>query len=440
MTLNKVLTAYSKVEIGLPYHRYSMYMTGAALFSGACAVFSLKSSQDSTYWLLGGALIVIFCIWHPQHYSMMSHRNPILKYDTHDIYMNNIRAKPFISLFYLSYILIIPTVCLCYLGFGRMNAAGSQIKAKSLGDTSVTISQLVWFASEFKPNVDFFTSTDGFVAYNLSKSMVHTLTAYATEPHDSLYFGLDNPIVESVYGLQDTNYSNSFVSEVPLFGDIEFPLFQDVLSQWTVAPIFQSAHKCLQSPAPVHITCMLSNKVIGWAVATDVGSFCKSIKSPSCSIYGQYSQSLSVYYPEPFNISTPPTTGFTGYLARSPPDYVIEAVKRRFVADGWPFEVDPQLYPDGMPKVWFLVAPEAKMEQSFALGQFERFRIAAIVFLIISFLSIIIPFVLDVVTDRLVVKMIESYRRSIKEQEQEEARRDVRRKHFDIVTQRLDIN
>jgi hypothetical protein len=93
-----------------------------------------------------------------------------------------------------------------------------------------------------------------------------------------------------------------------------------------------------------------------------------------------------------------------------------------------------------MPKVWFLVAPEAKMEQSFALGQFERFRIAAIVFLIISFLSIIIPFVLDVVTDRLVVKMIESHRRSIKEQEQEEARRDVRRKHFEIVTQRLDIN
>jgi hypothetical protein len=68
------------------------------------------------------------------------------------------------------------------------------------------------------------------------------------------------------------------------------------------------------------------------------------------------------------------------------------------------------------------------------------FLFDSIVFLIISFLSINIPFVLDVVTDRLVVKMIEAQRQSIKEQEQEEARREERRKHFDIVTQRLDIN
>ena len=254
---------------------------------------------------------------------------------------------------------------------------------------------------------DYFEVSDGFIAFNLSKSVVHTVNPYPVQPEDSLYFGLSNPLTDQVYGSTNVNYSNLYVSEVPLFSSSNASLFQDIISQWTVAPIFASKSDCLLSPPPVHITCLLANEILGWAVASDTSSFCRIIKSSACSMSGVADQKLSVYYPLQFDESTPPTLGFSGMYSQPPPDFFVEAIIRRYVADGWPLD----FYPTLPVSIW--VRPIAKVAEVMEQARWEYFcfKIVSIVLAGIVVLLVATAFGLDLYTDLLVMRLVHRQRK-----------------------------
>jgi hypothetical protein len=323
-----------------------------------------------------------------------------------------------------------------WFGFGRLYAVGVAIPRPNGKSGPLTISELVSVAPSYNPNHDYFTTVDGFVAFNLSKSIVRTVNANALQPTDSLYFGSENPVVDAIFGSSNSTYLDPYISEVNLFNIPQTQkLFPDVISQWTVAPIFAQANPCLFSPPPTHITCILSNPVLGWAVATDSSSFCRLIGSSSCTLGDVLNQSLSIYYPTPLNFSTPITVGATGILASAPPDDITEAFRARYIADGWPFDVDTQDYPKGMPMVFLQINPDVPTEMDSLLYQSKIFSYIGIAVIGFTLSLVLIALYYDIKTDRIVLSLV-AHQRTLLEEERELARkRDERKKRIAEIVQ-----
>lgn len=344
------------------------------------------------------------------------------------------RAKPFMTLFFLSYILCIPASLSCYLGFGRASSLGAPIGPIGSQSGGLSITDVIAQSGSLRPGKDYMNTIDGFIAFNLSKSVVHTLTPYDLGPSDSLYYGNTNPVLEEIFGESNSSYSDLYVSEVSLFDSSSKSEHEDVQSRWTVAPIFATSSECIQEYAPVHITCMLSNKILAWAVATDAGSLCRLVQSASCNSEGRHDTRLSIYYPERFDEKTPSTIGVSGMVSASPPDFIVEAIKRRFVADGWPIEADSVAYPQGMPSIWIQVSPSLEKDIEEAKIHFTVFEYISIVLMVVTALLMIVPFVLDVQTDLLVRKLIERQKEVLRLNSIEAMKRAQRRRQVDELT------
>ena len=344
------------------------------------------------------------------------------------------RAKPFISLFFLAYMVAVPACIFCYLGFGRYGSLGVLIDKSIQSNSPLTFSEIVARSGSLTIDKDYFVTNDGFVAFNLSKSVVHTSASYPLQPIDTLYSGLSNPVVDQIFGQTNVSYSDFYVSEVPLFDVSSILHYPDVRSRWTVAPIFASRSNCLEGYAPVHVTCMLSNKILGWAYSTDRGSFCRSIDSSACESDATMGERLSVYYPEPFNVSISPSDGISGIVASAPPDFIVEAVQRRFIADGWPIEADIVSYPSGVPSVWIQVIPNVASKMSSARDQFNIFKYISIALIIITIVLMVTPFVLDVKTDLLVLKLLKHQKEVLALNAEEAQQRAERRRQVELAS------
>ena len=333
------------------------------------------------------------------------------------------------------YILSVPCMFFSWFGFGRWFAIGIPIPRPNNRPGSLTIAELVSVAPNFNPNHDYFTTADGFVAFNLSKSIVRTVNPNPLQPTDSLYFGSENPVVDAIFGSTNSTYSDPYISEVNLFNIHQTQeLFPDVISQWTVAPVFAAANPCLFSPPPTHITCILNNPILGWAVSTDSSSFCRLIGSSSCTRGNVLNQSLSIYYPIPLNFSTPISVGATGLVAAAPPSDIIQAFRARYIADGWPFEVDTADYPNGMPTVFLEINPDIISDMDSLSHQSKIFSYVGIAVIGFTLALVLIAFYLDVKTDRLVLALV-AHQRFILEEERETARkREERKKRVAEIT------
>lgn len=333
------------------------------------------------------------------------------------------------------YILSVPCMFFSWFGFGRWYAVGVQIPRPNNKNGPLSISELVSVAPNYKVDHDYFTTTDGFVAFNLSKSIVRTVNPNPLQPTDSLYFGSENPVVDSIFGPTNSNYSDAYISEVNLFNIPQTQkIFPDVISQWTIAPIFAQANPCLFSPPPTHITCILSNPVLGWAVSTDSSSFCRLIGSSSCTLGNVLNQSLSIYYPSALNFSTQVTVGATGILASAPPANIIDAFRARYVADGWPFDVDTQDYPNGIPMVFLNINPEVPSEMESLLNQSKIFSYIGIGVLGLTLSFVLIALYYDIKTDRMVLSLVEHQRNLVAEERDMEMKREERKKRVAEIT------
>jgi len=339
------------------------------------------------------------------------------------------------AVFFVAYIFALPTSVLCYLGFGRSFAMGTHVRRLTEGSGGLMMDEVISRSGSFSLGRDYFEASDGFVAFNLSKSVVHTIAAYPIQSRDTLYSGLSNPITDQVFGALNSTYSNPYVSEVPLFEDAPNTIFEDARSTWTVAPIFASPSECLKGYSPLHITCMLSNRIIGWAFSTDSGSFCRTMGSSACSLGGMSDNRLSIYYPGSFNESTPPSVGLSGILSDMPPDFIVEALKRRFIADGWPLDQDVNTYPNGMPTLWVHPVSNVVSAMEDIKFTFSIYQYVAIGLIVVTLAFMLIPFVLDVWTDLLVKKLVEKEKKVIQQNEEEKKRRSMRRSQVFAASQ-----
>lgn len=417
MNVGETLTQYTRPgnELSLPLSRYTMYITAGMLVSITSVVFGSLIASSGWYWILGISSLILLLVIHPWAYSHAL-----------DEKKGVIRAKPFLAFFYFCYMLILPTAGLLYLGYGRAASLGVPI--------STTINDLSVNYKSYVANSDYFATSDGFIAYNLTKSVVHTLAPHEMSSTDSIYFGLDNPLVDSIYGSLNSTYRNDHISEINLFDPlIPSLLYPGIISQWTIAPIFQSYTECLTSQPPVHVTCLLGNVVLGWAVSTDSSSLCRSaLSSNACTEWGIANHKMSIYYPEPFSTQQPVVTtgGLEGIISSAPPGHIVEALKRRYIADGWPFDVDTQNYPNGMPLLFVQYNENVAAEMDTASNQYQVFEYMSLVFLFLVVLAICVPFYLDVRTDLYLQELINAQRSTNIEKAQMEAKREQRRRQI----------
>jgi len=333
------------------------------------------------------------------------------------------------------YVLAVPCVFFSWFGFGRLNAVGTELVRPSNKIGALSMQELVSVAPEYRESHDYFTTFDGFVAYNLSKSVVRTLYPYEMQVTDSLFFGAENPVVAAIFGSTNNTYRNEFISEVNLF-DLtqQHVIYQDVISQWTITPVFASSAPCLLSPPPIHITCILSNRIIAWALSTDASSACRLMGSSACTLGGIQNQSLSVYYPDPFNFSVPPQVGTKGILGRAPPHDIVEAFEARFIADGWPFNVDSQGYPEGMPSVFLEMIPTVYDDMKTIEDVSLVASYIGLGFFILTVLCIVYPMYLDIKSDRLVLRLVEGQKFINEDNLRQDEKRAERRRLIADVT------
>lgn len=424
MDLHETLSGYAEGgALSLPWlSRYSMYGSSFVLMGVSCLTFGYLVSINGWYFSLGLVFLWLLLVVHPSVFWRVLDPN-----------RGVIRAKPFISFFYISYMLAIPTVAVVYLGYGRSCSLGSNIIPPRSLASAVTINYLSVNYEQFEFNRDYFETVDGFVAYNLSKSLVHTLNAHDLEISDSIYYGLNNPVVESIFGVaENITYKNPHVSEINLFDPLATDyMYTDIITQWTVAPIFQQVDDCLTQQPPVHVTCLIGNIVLGWAMSTDYSGPCRgAFESSSCSSWGNLNQKMSVYYPANFSMTEPVPTvsGLQGMLSSAPPAHIVEAIKRRYSADGFPFDVDVRNYPNGMPMLFVQINDNVASDIQTASDQFLIFKYISIIFLLVVGLAIFCPLYMDIRSDYLLLSMIESQKHESAEMANAEIERQARRR------------
>jgi hypothetical protein len=332
-------------------------------------------------------------------------------------------------------VLAVPCVLFSWFGFGRWLAMGTQIVRPYNKVGTLSMSELLSVSSDYRVNHDYFTTYDGFIAYNLSKSVVRTLKPHDMRVTDSLFFGAENPVVAAIFGSTNFTYYNPYISEINLFDSTQQQvIYEDVISQWTIAPVFSNSHPCLYAPPPIHITCILSNPIIAWAMSTDTSSACRLLGSSSCTLGGINNQSLSIYYPDQFNFSFPVKLGTSGILTTSPPPDILEAFQARFIADGWPFNLDTQGYPAGMPSVFLEVIPNISQIMNDIESQSLICLYVGIFFFGLGLFCVLYPMYLDIKTDLTVLRLIKQQKMFLHETEIRNAQRAERRRLVANIT------
>ncbi|KAF4677127.1 Prostaglandin E synthase 3 (Cytosolic) [Perkinsus chesapeaki] len=92
-------------------------------------------------------------------------------------------SKPFLSYYHCSFILAVPALALTGLGYGRLMGMGEMV-GELYDGVSISVSQLDTQQPAYGSYVH---ATDGFVAANLSKSIVRTLRKKPVLPWDTMY-------------------------------------------------------------------------------------------------------------------------------------------------------------------------------------------------------------------------------------------------------------
>ncbi|KAF4697532.1 hypothetical protein FOZ60_004404 [Perkinsus olseni] len=190
-------------------------------------------------------------------------------------------AKPFLSFYHCSFILLLPGLVLIGLGYGRLMSMGDKV-GELYDGIGISVTQLNLQQPAYGSYIH---AADGFVAINLTKSVVRTLRKKPVLPWDTMYeapsLGKDDeglPIVPT------SRYHEVVVvttDDWPSKTDVD-AVHPDARSQWTVAPVFARYHWCLSEPPPVHITCSSANVISAWAIARSK-SVCHALQMTACS-------------------------------------------------------------------------------------------------------------------------------------------------------------
>ena len=294
------------------------------------------------------------------------------------------RHRSFISLFYLAFLTSVPALVLFPVGWGRVSSLGAQLSVSSL------------LSLEGAQPGSLIFSADGFVATNLSISIVQSLRSHLLQPWDALYSTY--PLVS--YKRFDRSVPKSFFNQVKVvlnpYDDIGLTdvdnLYPDAIAHLTVAPVFAATAPCLTASPPLHPSCALSNTIIGWALVKE-NSMCRNAGMTVCGSSGYLTL-------QPTYKCRQGVDGLCARITEPPHEAIQQQIVDRMTAHGWIFDTEINL--------WVEVNDlnGCDLDQTTCRKRYTWIGIAGLILLLITLALITTAGVMDIYTDILVSRIL----------------------------------
>lgn len=281
--------------------------------------------------------------------------------------------KPYFVCFRAAYISALPGLVLIACGFGEKSGFG----------LAAGVAGTVTMASLRPGSLEYFETSDGFVALNLTKGVVETLTTSTHGPADSL----------RVSRFRDAELR---INTEP-FSDVPEPTVPPgAMMIYRIAPIFSSWAPCV-TLYDISQQCLVTNPVVGWAF-TKTQTLCSSFHMVSCL---RLDSELDPVY----RCSSSPTrgqgiianiSGLCGRVASAPPPAVVDELSAILKHAGWGDDTLPTTS-----QVWVDVQPDDCIaDPQSCISRWDSIGLAGLVLFVLSLLCIVLPAVMDFRFDR----------------------------------------
>jgi hypothetical protein len=281
--------------------------------------------------------------------------------------------KPYFVCYRAAYVSALPGLVLIAYGFGEKTSFG--VAAGGAG--AVTMAGLQ------PESLKYFETSDGFVALNLTKGVVETLTTGTHGQADSLR--------KSRFRDAELRINTEPYSDVP-----EPTIPPGAMMIYRIAPIFSSWVPCVNL-YDISQQCLVANAVVGWAF-TKTQTLCSSFHSVSCL---QLDSELDPVYrcsssPTRGQGNTANISGLCGRVAAAPPPAVVDELGAILKQAGWLDETLPTTS-----QVWVDVQPDDCIsDPQSCISRWDSIGLAGMVLFVLSLLCIVLPAVMDFRFDR----------------------------------------
>mmetsp|Transcript_91894 Transcript_91894/g.160728 ORF Transcript_91894/g.160728 Transcript_91894/m.160728 type:complete len:490 (+) Transcript_91894:70-1539(+) len=279
--------------------------------------------------------------------------------------------KPYFVMFRISFVIAIPAVALQAIGQGGQLGNGEKMASQSVTSLDGSV---YW---------SYFIADNGFVALNLTKGVVQTLTA--TE-----------------HGTEEARRESRFrdaalvINNEPYVDQTQPTEQPGMTAMYRVAPVFQNWAPCV-SRYRISGACLQQNPVQAWAIAqtmslcTEVGFVACRPPQPIIEPVYQCSSDEPIYGVE----YKDPVTGLCGRITLPPPPGAIDELRALLLEDGWATKSLPTAE-----NIWLDLRPDP------CIGGFAEcdatwtnLQLAGVALQLLTCLLMIVPCIMDCVVD-----------------------------------------
>jgi len=235
------------------------------------------------------------------------------------------RWKPYYFIYHLAFYLIPFAWVFLGLGYGNQSSYGTFYQRKVIENVT-----------DILPG-DSFGTLDGFVATNLTRAFIETLTV---DPLGNLTHTVETVINETDKYAEVTQQLKInqavkyrevkyFEPENPQVHGFKLPLPPDTKKHIIVAPIFRGYSKCL-ARFRATTTCMTQNSILGWAISTRK-SWCNSLGLVQCK--EEHLEVVPMY-----GCLTTDGNGLCGRVKSALDQVLVDIIVDTHANEGWFFE------------------------------------------------------------------------------------------------------
>lgn len=256
--------------------RFCVFMTTLANFGAVC--MGVIYWNTPAYREIGGATVLVLVATILGTFSLHTLLPICAARAGMGTRMGQGNWKPYLCCYRLTYLLMIPSICCLGLGYGQMISFGEvetldpAVREQKVIEQRQTglLGILIGIEDVKAKRVgNFFQVNNGFVALNLTKSVVKTLGAY-------------DRVAKDGKKLQPSKYQEVEYFEPEEESQQIAPLPPDTRMQFVVAPVFRRWQSCLTRFRTTS-RCIEENPIVAWAVvATETP--CSDLGSVSCQI------------------------------------------------------------------------------------------------------------------------------------------------------------
>lgn len=334
--------------------------TGAAFFGAnyCYAIWNMPSHRyaGTSPWILAGGIASTFLLFSIPY---IGERFGVIPY---------IRYKSYLCFYRSAFFFMLPALALVILGWGRLNAMGTQASTDFVG--GVRFEEIM---DQGSVPGDYFRAVNGYVSLEQTRILVRTLFLHPISQGDEIYEIPGVDISKRATGTIQSNLSTDWFAEdesgpteaprvpnaptqyhqlPPPWLTFDTPEMVDVLSTVTVAPAFEVGEACLERPPPTTKVCFERNKIRAFALKFSDG-LCRSFGSVTCPVDWESLQiqpSYMCHHESQWsdNYERDYQLGLCGRVVQPQGEelVMVKEAMRRFAEDGWTYDADKVFYID----------------------------------------------------------------------------------------------